>query len=917
MKKTCTWDQTVTFSALPGFLLGVCLCLLSTLPVGAQTVYVTPLGAGGQTGVDWANALAENALQVQLAMAPQGTVFRLAGGLYKPSMTRDRNISFLIPSGVQVYGGYQGSGPTPDQRMDFGNLDQPSSTTLSGDVDQDNQLDEDNTDHVVVFTHAVEQTRLDGVVITGGYASQTNPPPYYPGGPTYSDPGGAGIYNNTFGGDSSPTIENCWLIGNRTLGNGGALLTDLQGGSTQLKLINTHFIDNIASSGGAIYTLIVNGHSLNSRLTNCRFLANSAQRGGAVFTEFSAESRGVGSVTPTYVNCSFEGNQASDRGGAFYTTAFSSASLRVQSNLINCTLMDNLAPRGGAFYNTGGPSMARTVQLYVGASLTNSIVWNNGGATAVVNEDYRQPPGVTSFERGFVNSTNGLLEADLLLTSGTANQLATLLPFSGPSSLQLAPCSPAIDAGLTSAYTQANGPATDLAGHVRIFPLDGPIDIGAAESQHPASQLLIITQQPASQSSVVAGSTVETTVGLNSVADSYTWYKDGGLVPGQTSATLRLTNVQPQQAGSYSLVATSACNSVTSTAFSLSVTTPTTPSAGVTHFWLINADTDQPIQELTAGTQLNLSTLPTRNLNIQAVTEPATVGSVAFSLSGQQRYQVVEGVAPYALFGDNQGDYLTWTPNLGSYSLTATPYAGASGTGAIGTALTVDFTVVSQPGSQQLTHFWLINADTDQPIRELADGQEVDLSSLPTRNLNIQAVTEPATVGSVVFELSGRQTRRQVETVAPYALFTDNQGDYVNWTPELGTYTLVATPYSGAGGTETAGVPRRVSFVVTNPGAARLAAGREEPSVAGSWQVRVLGNPVTGNEVVVEVIGAQGQSLHYELLDGSGRSVESLPIQQASSLERQTMHIGSQGLGLLLLRVSTPTHSQTVKVLKQ
>ncbi|GAB3049233.1 T9SS type A sorting domain-containing protein [Spirosoma pulveris] len=334
-------------------------------------------------------------------------------------------------------------------------------------------------------------------------------------------------------------------------------------------------------------------------------------------------------------------------------------------------------------------------------------------------------------------------------------------------------------------------------------------------------------------------------------------------------------------------------------------------------FWLINADTDQPIQELTAGTQLNLASLPTRNLNIQALTEPAVVGSVAFSLSGQQTYQGVERVAPYALFGDNQGDYQSWTPAVGTYALTAIPYAGAKATGTAGTALTVAFTVVDQPDGQPLTHFWLINADTDQPIQELTDGQEVDLSRLPTRNLNIQAVTEPAVVDSVIFELSGRQTRRQVEEVAPYALFGDTQGDNQGWTPEVGSYTLVATPYWGVGGTDTAGMSRRICFVVTNPGAARLAAGRVEASVEGGWQVRVLGNPVTGSEVVVEVNGAQGQPLHYELLDGSGRLVQTQQVEQAGWLERHTMNLGSQRAGVLLLRVSTPTHSQTVKILKQ
>ncbi|RYU74628.1 hypothetical protein EWM57_20380, partial [Hymenobacter persicinus] len=38
----------------------------------------------------------------------------------------------------------------------------------------------------------------------------------------------------------------------------------------------------------------------------------------------------------------------------------------------------------------------------------------------------------------------------------------------------------------------------------------------------------------------------------------------------------------------------------------------------VTSFTLVNADTDQDIQTLAPGAVINLSTLPTRNLNIRA-----------------------------------------------------------------------------------------------------------------------------------------------------------------------------------------------------------------------------------------------------------------------------------------------------------
>ncbi|HET6795917.1 MAG TPA: hypothetical protein VFH40_02060 [Gemmatimonadales bacterium] len=52
-----------------------------------------------------------------------------------------------------------------------------------------------------------------------------------------------------------------------------------------------------------------------------------------------------------------------------------------------------------------------------------------------------------------------------------------------------------------------------------------------------------------------------------------------------------------------------------------------------------------------------------------------------------------ETIAPYALAGDDTGDYRPWTPTVGSHTMTATPYTGSGATGPKGTPLTVAFTV--------------------------------------------------------------------------------------------------------------------------------------------------------------------------------------------------------------------------------
>ncbi len=253
---------------------------------------------------------------------------------------------------------------------------------------------------------------------------------------------------------------------------------------------------------------------------------------------------------------------------------------------------------------------------------------------------------------------------------------------------------------------------------------------------------------------------------------------------------------------------------------------------------LINADTNQPISgfdPLLNGATLDLSSLPTKNLNIRANTGSATVGSVRFALDGTSDYRT-ETVQPYALAGDSSGNYAAWTPAVGSHTLTVTPYSGASGTGTAGSALTIAFTVQSGStsggtagggtggtsgdgtGSSSgstlaVTSLTLINADTDQPISSLTSGAVLDLATLPTRNLNVRANTNPTTVGSVHFGLDSNADYR-TESGAPYALAGDSAGDYNAWTPSVGSHTIVATPYQLVNGSWTKGTAASVTFTV-------------------------------------------------------------------------------------------------------
>lgn len=234
----------------------------------------------------------------------------------------------------------------------------------------------------------------------------------------------------------------------------------------------------------------------------------------------------------------------------------------------------------------------------------------------------------------------------------------------------------------------------------------------------------------------------------------------------------------------------------------------------VSTFTLIDATTDQDITTLTDGAVIDLSTIQGKSINIRANTTPSTVGSVAFDLNGNPAR--IETGAPYALYGDNNfsGDYNPWTPNVGSYTLKATPYSAGNATGIPGTPLMIKFSVVDPTAANSPVTFTLVNATTDADIQPLNNGANINLSAIQGGSINIRA-NSSTTVGSIVFNLTGKQIKNQTESTAPYALFGDVSGNYNNWTPAVGSYNLTGKPYSGSGGTGTAGIPLMIGFTVT------------------------------------------------------------------------------------------------------
>ena len=217
--------------------------------------------------------------------------------------------------------------------------------------------------------------------------------------------------------------------------------------------------------------------------------------------------------------------------------------------------------------------------------------------------------------------------------------------------------------------------------------------------------------------------------------------------------------------------------------------------AVIESFTLIDSETDQPIagfDPIPEAAVIDVTLFPSE-LNIRANTA-GSVESVLFGFDGKQVFRI-ENVAPYALFGDYQGNYFDGHLRVGAHSLTATPYFEDRAGGTPGTSQSLNFTVVD-PDEPIISQFILIDADPDADLFALADSMRLDLSALPP-NLNIRAEVE-GDVKSVRFTLKP-QGHWHTENIPPYALFGDDDGDYLPGYYRLGEQALTAIAYDEAG----------------------------------------------------------------------------------------------------------------------
>ncbi|RCK72025.1 MAG: Fibronectin type III domain protein [Anaerolineae bacterium] len=380
--KSIFWHAGATL-----LIVALVLILAAPKPVhAAGTVrYASPNGkTTGNCDGSWANACT---LQRALTVAVSGDEIWVKAGVHYPGASGLPNLTFQLKSGVAIYGGFNGTETSRDQRNWTANK-----TILSGDIDKNDtntdgnfiaetaaDINGSNSYHVVTGSGTDNTAVLDGFIITAGQANQAVDPHYYGGG-MYNNSGSPTLINLTFSGNlaytagggmynksGSPTLTNVIFSGNRV--NGGS---NYGGGmynySSSPTLTNVIFSGNMGngdySYGGGMY----NANYSSPKLTNVIFAGNKVD---GTYNSYGGGMYNVGFSSPILTNVTFFGNRTLWKGGSGGYGGGMSNINTSNPNLNNVTFYGNSASYGGGMYNNERSNPTLTNVTFSGNSASN------------------------------------------------------------------------------------------------------------------------------------------------------------------------------------------------------------------------------------------------------------------------------------------------------------------------------------------------------------------------------------------------------------------------------------------------------------------------------------------------------------------------------------------------------------------
>jgi len=418
----------------------IALLMACAAPAAAQVIlFVDDDAPPGGDGVAWESAMSDLQDALAAARLPSSDVTELwiAAGIYTPSVV-DATLSFDIPSGLALYGGFAGGESSRDQRDPARN-----DTRLSGDIGRDDELTSgpwwyqswvihsSNSGKVVTITDADASTRLDGLIISNGHLGPAGTPSNSPlmSGSGITIEGGSPVIaactieHNlaafSYGGgllcvDTSATIVDCLIRENYGhLSNGGGAHVY---GATSPTFDACEFRWNtiVSSAPDAAGAGISHRGTAPLSVRGCRFVGNIARSFWPVGTDVTYGGGVMSLYAPLEIeSCIFDGNQAMYGGGVM---TFAGATIANSLFVGNIAIVHPADPypeiggEGAAVHGlsyqprtidlrqctvTGNSGKKHAVNALVQAELMirNSIIWGNTATHPEVTGTWRAELG--------------------------------------------------------------------------------------------------------------------------------------------------------------------------------------------------------------------------------------------------------------------------------------------------------------------------------------------------------------------------------------------------------------------------------------------------------------------------------------------------------------------------------------------
>lgn len=441
------------------------VCALFGTDALAKTFYVTPTGNNPVEGNKWEGKTDDDILSLQeaLGQAEAGDEIWMLG--FSQITSKDQlytvpSVSgFVLPSGVKLYGGFEGPETNINQRKNQGKPYQMTyRSVLSGDINGDDKIDPVNT----IFPE--NTTRYDNakhVLVVNAYRNSSD-----------------NVNDN-----SNPTVVDGLTI----IGGHGA-----------------------SDFGGGIYVKGDDNNSVAYSIARCYLLNNYASKGGAIYVDGSVQKV----ATQSLINqCVVYNNVAGtvigkeNLGGGIYMAG--------AGNIVNTSVFNN--ENGGVVLSSTAYLVNSTVNRNTGGGVDmvdannsdthvyNSVVWGNSNVTADSNKqpqfDHSAYPGASADNNNVNLSANNrgdenspMFDAPSLKTS--FDQEYNWRRSAYPTwSWKLIEGSCLIDKGSNDVYNSySNNYGQDLGGETRI--VGTAVDISSYEFQAvPAARIRYVKEK--------------------------------------------------------------------------------------------------------------------------------------------------------------------------------------------------------------------------------------------------------------------------------------------------------------------------------------------------------------------------------------------------------------------------------------